>query len=180
MEYDQAEEWRTIPGYRGYEASNLGRIRSYWNNYGRLLTWPYRVLSTKPKGTGYVSVRVKKDDGGYIFTSAHRLVALAFLGPPPDRTSQVCHGNGIKNDNRIENLRYDTPIANMADVIRHGRSMRGEKNNTTKLQEELVVAIRYLYANKRANRRELARLFGVSYSQIGNILRGESWRHLWD
>ena len=48
----------------------------------------------------------------------HRSVALAFLGETPDGM-EVCHNNGIKSDNRLENLRFDTRSKNMLDVIRH-------------------------------------------------------------
>jgi hypothetical protein len=43
----------------------------------------------------------------------------AHVGPRPDGM-QVCHNNGLRTDNRLSNLRYDTASGNMRDRILHG------------------------------------------------------------
>ena len=38
--------------------------------------------------------------------------------------------------------------------------------------------IRALYATGEYTQKKLAEMYGVRYTNIGNIIRGESWRHL--
>lgn len=109
------EIWKDIPGYPGYQASNLGNIKSL-DRY---------VVSTNPKTgekinrffkeaikdqcytRGYLKVTIDNDT-----RSVHRLVSLAFMGTPPTDKHQVNHKNGIKDDNRIENLEWVTQSEN--------------------------------------------------------------------
>lgn len=49
----------------------------------------------------------------------HRLVLLVFVGPCPDGM-EACHGNDVPHDNRVENLRWDTRAANVADSVQNG------------------------------------------------------------
>ena len=114
----EPEQWLPVPGYEGkYEASSLGRIRSldhYVNaGGGRQRIAKGRVL--KPFPANYYKVSLS----GRRKCNVHTLVALAFLGPRPEGM-EVCHNNGDRFDNRIENLRYDTHAENQLDVRRHG------------------------------------------------------------
>lgn len=106
------EEWKDIPGYEGhYQASTLGRIRSLdrqvkhhrYKRNGRKFS-PGKVLKPSMKKSGYFGYSLIKD-GSYKYFSGHILVALSFLEKQkPDDT--VDHLNGIKHDNRPENLEY--------------------------------------------------------------------------
>lgn len=44
-------------------------------------------------------------------TDIHQIVLEAFCGPCPDGM-EVLHGNGIRTDNRLSNLRYGTRSEN--------------------------------------------------------------------
>jgi len=173
-----SEVWRSIPGFAGYEASSLGRVRSHWDHGGNLRRRVTRVLNPKPNRYLSTKVKTSSPSGFHGYIGLHRLVALAFLGPPADPRAFACHRNGIKTDNRPENLRWDNPAGNAVDAIRHGALLKGQDMWSAKLGPELVVAIRWLAANDRASRSELARLFGIGKDQVGNILKGKSWRHL--
>lgn len=108
------EIWRPIPGHKGYEASSHGRIRSV----DRLVTsyTPPRRLKGKVLKqfilwNGYKTTHLGK---AHANKYVHRLVALAFFGPPP-QGMEVCHGDDNKQNPRLDNLRYDTRKGNMAD-----------------------------------------------------------------
>lgn len=118
-----SEEWRPVVGYEGfYEVSNLGRVRSVdrviedaWGRQCSLrgvLRKPY----VSPKG--YPLVRLSVGNVRKYFT-VHRLVAIAFLGPPP-LGKEVCHTDGDKLNPRADNLRWGTPSENQADNLRNG------------------------------------------------------------
>lgn len=90
------EIWKPIPGYEGYEASTLGRIRSL--KYGKI-----RILKLFKTKKGYLRVNLWKDGKMKPFF-VHRLVYEAFNGAIPDGM-QVNHINEDKEDNRYpENL----------------------------------------------------------------------------
>ena len=87
-------EWRVIPDYPNYAANSLGEIANI--NTGKL-----RKFSNHK---GYVQCMVRKDGKPYN-RLVHRLIANAFL-PPPQEGQVIDHINGIRNDNRVENLRW--------------------------------------------------------------------------
>ena len=61
-------------------------------------------------------------------TDIHQIVLEAFCGPCPDGM-EVLHGNGIRTDNRLSNLRYGTRSENNADSIRHGTHPHSSKTH---------------------------------------------------
>jgi len=81
------ETWRAIPGHDGYEASDLGRIRSVDKKIWIRNRWEYycwrsyrgRVLKT-PRNGNYLRAKLGEHDNGY---DVHTLVMLAFHGPRP-------------------------------------------------------------------------------------------------
>ena len=122
------EAWRPIPETNGeYEVSDKGRVRStvrlrtQRTKGGVIVT---RRLKGKPmrasdNGAGYQSVLLRIE-GRSVRRYVHRMVLEAFVGPPPSPEHQTAHGNGDRADNRLENLRWATPVENQADVDRHG------------------------------------------------------------
>lgn len=109
------EVWKSIEGYEGkYEISNLGRIRSLQDNLGRK-----RILVLKPRigKQGYLYLNLWSGSIGKP-RKIHRLVAQAFC-EKPQGAECVNHKNGVKTDNRAENLEWCTNSYN----IRHAYSI---------------------------------------------------------
>jgi hypothetical protein len=173
------EEWRAVPGHEGYEVSNLGRVRSYrahgGNRGGRQVKTP-RIKTTRRHNTGYSSVVLQAELGRSQAYSVHVLVAAAFLGPRPEGY-QVAHFDGDKMNARLDNLRYATPVENAQDKHRHGTTCHGEAGGNTKLTTAQVQEIVARYGAGELQR-ELAARFGISQSQVSNIVRRASWSHL--
>ena len=124
------EEWRDITGYEGsYQISNLGQVKSL----NRTDTTGRSVKEKILKGTlnkdGYLCVDFKKDGKRKSFR-VHRLVAEAFI-PNFENKPCVDHINTIRDDNRVENLRWVTHKENVNNVIskeRYSEARKGEKN----------------------------------------------------
>lgn len=103
-----------------YEASNLGRVRSIYNETPRNNRWGGKViykkrgkiLSPNPLPNGYLALTVGLNNKR-IKLLVHRLVADAFISNP-ERKEQVNHKNGDRQDNRVENLEWMTGSENKA------------------------------------------------------------------
>lgn len=170
------EQWKSIPGYEMYDVSDRGRIRSWHNGkYGRRKEGP-RVLRLWLDGSGYPQVRLSKNGQGECFL-VHVLVLLAFVGPCPD-SRQCCHGDGDRTNNHLDNLRWDTCLANWQDALAHGTVRLGEAHGGAKLTEANVIEIRRLYAAGGVSHAGLAAQFGVHHGTIGKITRRQGWTHV--
>lgn len=172
------EVWKPVPGYEGvYSVSDLGRVRSESRKIpskgGSFRTTAERIFDRKPAANGYYYVSLRRD-GKTSHRTVHSLVAEAFIGPHPGKGFHICHNNGIRTDNRLANLRYDTEAANHADTIKHGTSTRGEKHPDAKLTEEDIPEIRKLRSNG-ATLTEIGNRYGVSAGAIGHVVNGETW-----
>lgn len=176
------EEWRPITGYEGlYEVSNLGRVRGVerlvWNKGGRAARYQ-RVKGTIKRpwlGGRYPLIRLCKD--GVKFTvPVYRVVAEAFLGPPPDGC-EVCHREGAIAGDAVSNLYWGTRKQNMQDSVRHGTTQKGERNWNAKLFEDDVVAMKNL-RNTGITLTEIAKQFDVTTGTVSMAVRGITWSHV--
>lgn len=111
------EIWKDVPGYEGwYQVSNKGNVRSvdreFINSIGRkcfMKGVPIKPMLSK----GYLRVGLKRHQE-VKRVPIHRLVAIAFI-PNLNSYETVNHINGVKADNRVENLEWCT----VRDNVRH-------------------------------------------------------------
>lgn len=175
------EVWLPVVGYEGlYEVSSHGRIKSLArvsvapagvrSGYERAV--PERILQVSPRSR-YPSATLYRD-GVKTRVNGHRVVADAFLGPCPSGQI-VCHRDGNRQNNRVGNLRHDTPAANSADMAEHGTLLLGTKNHLAKLTDDDVRAIR---SAAGMSQRQLAARYGVSRPAIGFVISRKTWRHI--
>lgn len=174
------EIWKDIEGYEGmYQVSNLGRVRSLGrivklrDSFRRLST---KVLSPRLKHNGYNQVVLQKD-GQRVDVSIHRLVGIAFI-PNPENKHQINHKNGIKTDNRVENLEWCTGSENIVHADKTGLRImpKGQCNSMAKLSESDVVEIRSY--DSLISDLFISKKFQVSRQTINSIRNKKTWTHI--
>ncbi len=132
------------------------------------LIWPY---GTHHRGHGFVNT-------GSGHTHAHRLVLIRVEGEPPTPEHEaahrplVCHNPPCVNP---RHLYWATRKQNAEDRLVDGTDLRGEKQPTHILTAEQALEI---YHNDDMTYRELGDRFGISFSAISGIKRGETWKWL--
>jgi acetylglutamate synthase len=172
------EIWKDIEGYEGYyQVSNLGRVKSLKRCYQLKVNTTKcveeRILSPRVNKLGYAQILLHKLSTRKTVL-VHRLVASAFL--KSNGLPYVNHKNGIKSDNRVENLEYVTASQNTQHSVDIGTSKIGEDHYKAKLTKEDVYKIKYTLTE--LSNSELGRKFGVTKEAISLIRRGINWKQI--
>ena len=172
---------KDIEGYEGiYAVDESGRIWSY----PRLIVLKKRGKFLKPgiAKDHYPSVPLTDKNGKPKTQLIHRLIAKAFI-PNPSSLPVVNHKNGIKTDNRIENLEWVTYKENSQHAIKIGlfkgrhKDVIGTNNPKAKLTEVQVKEIRRL-KKEGMTYSQLSKRFGILGGSIWLILVGRNWKHI--
>jgi hypothetical protein len=166
------EVWKDINDFEGmYKVSNLGNLK-------RLLgkgVFAERLICRNIDRYGYIK-RVLCRDGKMFYFTEHRLVANSFIENPENKAT-VNHINGIKTDNRVENLEWNTNLENKQHAINLGlTNLKGTNHPKCKLTEEQVIEIRKIGFTK--TRTSLSKKYGVCRNSILRIITGENWNHI--
>ena len=189
------EIWKDVVGYEGsYQVSNIGRVKSVPRVIIRGNGWPHpvreRILRPAKKSDGYLSCALCVGKKLRSFT-IHRLVASAFLANnlPDSADVTVDHINGVKTDNRAENLEYVTRTENVRRSFKMGLqpSKNGVLNGLAKLTQSQADMIRECYGHslnqccKKGSKpfpsRWLAKAFKTNKKTVLKIISGESYRN---
>lgn len=165
----ESVEYRDIPGYPGYRVGSDG---TFWTlrmrGPGSAMRSIWRQVMPNLQRHGYLTVGLEGRTKRF-----HRLVLLAFEGPCPEGM-EALHRNGIRTDNRLENLRWGTHLENQSQRREHGTNRPGTQNNNAKLIEEDIPLIRQRRASG-ATMEAIAAEFGVCRTSIARVLNGVGW-----
>lgn len=133
-----------------------------WNWNGNFSTWGYGRLWAQG-----------------ISMPVHRLSYFLENGTIPEGLL-VCHRCDNKKCVRPSHLFLGTHNDNSDDKIKKGRAVyaKGEQKGNHKLTNLKVVEMRQLYSFGGITQREIAKLFKVSKSTSGTVLKGTSWKHV--
>lgn len=133
------EIWKVVEGYNGvYSVSSFGRIRTKTRKCvrsdGTVMTYNGKILKQSDaagRKKGYKLIHFYREDGRDTW-QVHRVVATAFI-PNPENKPCVNHINGIKDDNRVENLEWSTYAENNAHALETGLKDQTPSSYNSKL-----------------------------------------------
>lgn len=169
-------EWKTIPGFSSYEASEYGDVRRAVDGTkcNGAIVPAGLILKPAIKSNGYAQFALVNDDGKKRYINAHRIVALTFIGPCPGRGYVVAHNDGSRRNNHKDNLRWATNSENQLDRILHGTHCCGGRHALAKLTNSQAKEIRKLW-NDGEMISTLSRIYSVSRSVVGRIVNNHSY-----
>lgn len=174
------EEWKHIPGYENkYAVSDLGRVKSLSRkktNNGNHQEVKEIIMKQYVNPKGYCTVCVYINANGKT-KEIQLFVAKAFI-PNLENKPQVNHIDGIKNNNKLNNLEWNTCKENINHAWRTGlrKKQLGEECSSVVLTEKDVLEIRAIGSN--LTQKEIAKIYRVSRSNIGLILNRLRWSHI--
>ena len=173
------EVWRAAKGFEYvYIVSSYGNFKKIARYSNKLQTY-IKLNEPKPVNTvlnkGYCRLPFSLN-GKFKLLSAHRIVAETFLINAENK-KQVNHKNGIKTDNRIDNLEWVSPKENIHHAWETGliNEFSKEKGANTKLTYNIANEIRFKFSNGELRPFELAKKYNVSKHTISCILNNKSW-----
>jgi len=170
------ETWKDIKGYEElYQISNLGRVKSLSRlvNYrhGKRYTNEKIIKPILNKNTGYLQIIILGKG-----LQIHRELAKYWVDGYCEYLV-VNHKNGIKTDNRIENLEWVTIKENNLHARKIGLvNDYGENSSNSKLKNWQVFYIKYVWNRKGII--DLSKKFQVNYKSIYKILNGSRFSHI--
>lgn len=136
----EKEIWMPIKGAFGFEISTQIRFRSWnvGNPKGKFIRDKPTILKPTLSSNGYLTVAVKMDNSVRCGELVHRLIAIHFISNL-DNYKSINHINGIKTDNRVENLHWCNQSENLNHAIRTGLKKKTKSNVAEIETKEFII-----------------------------------------
>lgn len=174
------EIWKDVKGYEGsYQVSNFGRVKSLEKIAINVVYGEQRlkekILKQIKEWTGYYHVNLYNNSIRRTH-KVHRLVLTSFCSNPENK-AEVNHKNGIKTDNRLENLEWVTRNENQKHAFKNGLNKPNTLGKFGKEHHCSIPVIQYTksgeFVAEYYGQLEAKRITGISNSNIGMCCKGK-------
>ena len=134
-----------------------------------------KILKTQRNEKGYETIHLQNKNIS-LSTSVHRLVARVFI-PNPENKPEVNHINGIRDDNRVENLEWVTSKENKRHAMEKLGNGYGQTHSQAQITEEQVRAVcDMIMDNYRSV--DIAKKLDIYIEKVRSIRKKQSWQHI--
>ena len=173
-------QWKSVSSTNHLiEITSCGKVRRKERPLiykdGRAGTLPAADLRPTLQATGYLSVSFS---GKSLYI--HRLVAEAFLPEPEQKFAKqtVNHKNGVKTDNRAENLEWATYSVNNKHARDRGlNKQHGQNTNFSKYSDQFIAAVRNVHRTYNPSFEDLGKMFGLTGCHARQIVLNLTRKH---
>ncbi len=172
------EIWADIEGFEGYyQISNLGIVRSVdrvvTHERTGVMRFKGKLLSMcLNKKDGYKRVYLSKNRKPSKFF-VHVLVASYFIEKVNGKVF-VNHKDGIKTNNRVDNLEWVTKSENQIHAYKTG--LQKPSNGNSKLKNKDIDDIVKLFETGEYTQVAISKIYGVCKQTISNVVNGNTWK----
>ena len=173
---------KNIKGFEGlYAITNDGKVwafprfRHHKSKKGLNFDVLYKgkwLANKINKRDGYVYIILSNKENKAITRKVHRLVALTYI-PNYKNLREVNHINGIKTDNRVENLEWCSRQENATHASKNNLMLKGENHPNCTLSDIQISEIRKIALEKKFSQSKIGKIFGVNQSTIWKIIHNQ-------
>lgn len=168
------EVFKDVPNYEGiYQVSNLGNVKS--------LKWKKEIIMKQGISSRYLAVNLRKENISK-YVKVHVLVAMAFLDFKPNGKQNfvIDHKNGIKADNRLENLQI---ISQRENVQKYHKSRKGQigadwHEQTKKWRSRIYINKRIVHLGLFEEEKDALKAYEIANKEIENFENTKQFRTL--
>lgn len=167
------EVFKDVPNYEGiYKVSNFGNVKS--------LKWNKEVILKQGISNGYLAVNLRKENNSKS-VKIHVLVAMAFLNFKPNKQVLIIdHKNGVRTDNRLENLQIVTQRENIQNYHKSRKGQIGADwhEQTKKWRSRIYINKRIVHLGLFEEEKDALKAYEIANQEIENFENTKQFRTL--
>ena len=168
------EVFKDVPNYEGiYQVSNFGNVKS--------LKWNKEIILKQGISSRYLEVKLRKENNSKN-VKVHVLVAMAFLNYKPNGKQDfvIDHKNGVRTDNRLENLQIVTQRENVQNYHKSKKGKIGADwhPQTKKWRSEIHINGFNIYLGLFEEKKDALKAYEIANQEIENFENKKQFRKL--
>lgn len=170
-EWSKEIEWRVCLNFPDYEVSNYGDVRRCKVCTRNRQSFKGKVLKPKIDKRGYYQYTLSKDKKIHYLTG-HKLVAIAYIGMPLNKTFMIAHLDGDKSNNFVGNLKWVSNSENQLHRRVHEDFIPFRGHISLNVKQVKNIRKRFKEGEIQSN---LATEYGVSHGVINKIVNNVTY-----